>query len=216
MINCFIFDLDGVIVDTARFHYLAWKEIADELKIEFDETENEKLKGVSRKESLKILLQNANTKISDREFTALMDKKNKIYIDFVQQMNSSDILPGVLETLNFIKNSNFKTALASASKNAQLVIDKIGLNVVFDVIVDGNAAVQPKPSPEIFLMATQKLNAKPENCVVIEDSAAGIEAAISANMKCIGIGKPEFLGRADFVFNGFNEITIDFLNKLIK
>lgn len=216
MINCFIFDLDGVIVDTARFHYLAWKEIANELKIEFDETENERLKGVSRKESLEILLQNTNTEISDREFTALMDKKNWIYIDFVQQMNSSDIIPGVLETLNFIKNLNFKTALASASKNAQLVIDKIGLNAVFDVIVDGNAAVQPKPSPEIFLMAAQKLNAKPENCVVIEDSAAGIEAAISANMKCIGIGKPEFLGHADFVFNGFNEITIDFLNELIK
>lgn len=213
--NCFIFDLDGVIVDTARYHFLAWKEIANDLNVEFNEVDNEKLKGVSRRKSLEILIGQSDFEISENEFEKLMDKKNLIYIDFVNQMDSSNILPGVKECINFLKESNCKIGLASASKNARLVLNQIGLTNVFDAISDGNEKVKPKPSPEIFQLTAQRLNSDPENCVVIEDAAAGIVASKNAKMTTIGLGKRSVLKGADFIFESFSEISTDFLSELI-
>lgn len=216
MINCFLFDLDGVIVDTAKFHYRAWKEIAEELKIDFDENENEKIKGINRKQSLTMLINKANLKVSRKEFDRLMKKKNQIYLKFVEKMDSSEILPGVNRILKFLKDSDCKIVLASSSKNAKTVLAKTGLFDLFDEIVDGNDEIPPKPEPDVFLLAVKKAYAQPENSIVFEDSLAGIQSARSANILSVGIGNPKTLSKADYCFNNFEEISNDFLHNLIN
>lgn len=211
----FIFDLDGVIVDTAHFHFKAWKKTAEELGFNLTEELNEKLKGVSRIDSLKKILDWANVSITQDQFEKLTYEKNEDYLTHVRQMTKEDILPGVYVFIEKIKKLGFPTALGSASKNAKHILERVGLLNMFDAIVDGNDVTKAKPDPEVFLNAAQLLGLKPEDCVVFEDSLAGIQAANIANMTSIGIGDSSILFEADYCFNNFTEINTNFLSKLI-
>jgi len=212
----FIFDLDGVIVDTAKYHYLAWKDLANKLGISFSKEENEHLKGVSRVKSLEKILALGNVTLSNEEFTKQMAKKNEEYLHHIELMNEDEILPDVPKILNYLIKNKQPISLGSASKNAKTILDKVDLLNKFDAIVDGNEVEKGKPNPEVFLKAAKKLNMQPENCIVFEDALAGIQAANAANMISIGIGKKEVLHEADYVFRDFTEISIEFINELMK
>ena len=212
----FIFDLDGVIVDTAKYHYLAWKNLADALGFDFTEKHNELLKGVSRVKSLEILLNIGKVHLSEDKKKQLLIEKNTVYLEFVHKMTSDEILPGVIEILNFLEVNNIEFALGSASKNAPLILEKVGLLNRFTVIVDGNDVSKAKPDPEVFLIGAEKLSSKPENCVVFEDAIAGVQAANAAQMISIGIGDKNVLSEADYVFENMSDITSDFLQTLIN
>ena len=211
----FIFDLDGVIVDTAKYHYLAWKNLANALGFDFTETQNELLKGVSRVKSLEILLEIGKVKLSEEKKQTLLLQKNKEYLAYVDKMTADEILPGVNDFLNFLEVNNIKFALGSASKNAPIILEKVGLINSFTAIVDGNHVSKAKPDPEVFLMGAKKLNMKPQNCVVVEDAIAGIQAANAAKMISIGIGDAKVLNEADYVFKDMTAITPDFLKNLM-
>lgn len=211
----FIFDLDGVIVDTAKYHYLAWKRLAKSLDINFTEEENEQLKGVSRVKSLEKILFWGNKTISEDQFTELMAKKNEEYLSYIADMNRDEILPDVPRVLDTLIEKEQPISLGSASKNARTILERVDLNKYFDAIVDGNDVSKAKPDPEVFLIAAKLLNIKPENCIVFEDSVAGVEAANVANMVSIGIGSKDVLGHAQYVFKDFTEISEDFINTLI-
>jgi beta-phosphoglucomutase len=212
----FIFDLDGVIVDTAKYHFLAWRRLADSIDVDFTEELNEQLKGVSRIKSLEKILEWGNKSISKEQFTALMGAKNEEYLLHVANMDASEILPDVPKILNFLKEKGQPIGLGSASKNARGILEKVQLLNYFDAIVDGTNVANAKPDPEVFLNAASLLGVAPENCIVFEDAVAGVQAANAANMISIGIGKKETLKEADFVFNDFTEISKDFIEKLIK
>jgi len=212
----FIFDLDGVIVDTAKFHFLAWKNLAEGLDISFSEEQNEQLKGVSRIRSLEKILTWGNKHISDDHFMELMARKNDEYLSYVAKMNDSEILPDVPRVLAFLEEKKQGIALGSASKNARVILKKVGLKAYFETIVDGTNVTKAKPDPEVFLNAAEGLKINPENCIVFEDSLAGVEAANTANMISIGIGSRSVLKDADYVFKDFTEISPDFLNQLIQ
>lgn len=209
-----IFDLDGVIVDTAKYHYLAWRRLAHELGFEFTEKDNEQLKGVSRMRSLEILLSVGNIKIDDeKKKEELAEKKNNWYVEYISKMTEEEILPGVREFLNLLKDNGIKIAIGSASKNTLTILERIGLKDFFDVVIDGTKISKAKPDPEVFLKAAQELNIPPEECCVFEDAIAGIEAAKRAGMKVIGVGDPNILKEADKViqtFEGQNLELIDF------
>jgi beta-phosphoglucomutase len=205
-IEACIFDLDGVIVDTAKYHYIAWKEIARELKFDFTEHDNERLKGVSRMRSLDILLEIGGLSLDDNTRLALADKKNRNYVSYIEKMTSSEILPGVLSFLKEIKAQGIKTAIGSASKNTPLILERIGLQQYFDEVIDGNKTSKAKPDPEVFLLAALGLKIKPEKCVVFEDAEAGIDAALAAGMRAIGVGSRHVLHRAQLVISGFSEM----------
>lgn len=200
-----VFDLDGVIVDTARFHYLAWRELAERLGFEFTEEQNERLKGVSRAKSLEILLEIGNLSLSEAEKEELAKQKNRRYRGMLEKLTERDILPGAGELLQELREAGIRTALGSASKNAPFILERLGLSNSFDVIVDGNAVAKAKPDPEIFLKAAQGMGLKPEECVVFEDSAAGIEAAKRGGMYAVGVGNMENLQGADFVIIDLEE-----------
>ncbi|MDP2069273.1 MAG: beta-phosphoglucomutase [Lutibacter sp.] len=212
----FIFDLDGVIVDTAKYHYLAWKNLANALSFDFTEEQNELLKGVSRIQSLEILLSIGKVNLSEEKKQVLLLQKNKEYLEYVNKMTSEEILPGVNDLLNFLEINDIKYALGSASKNAPLILDKVGLLNRFTAIVDGNDVSKAKPDPEVFLIGAKKLGINPENCVVVEDAIAGIEAANAAKMISIGIGDANVLYEADYVFKDMTAITPDFLKNLMN
>ncbi|RYH75791.1 beta-phosphoglucomutase [Flavobacteriaceae bacterium 144Ye] len=212
----FIFDLDGVIVDTAKYHFLAWKKLANSIDVDFTETQNEQLKGVSRVKSLEKILSWGNKTISEDEFMALMAKKNDDYLSYIDKMGESEILPDVPKILNHLNENNQGIALGSASKNARKILQKVNLISNFQAIVDGNDVSKAKPDPEVFLIGAKALNQKPENCIVFEDSVAGIQAANNANMISIGIGDKTVLSEADYVFKDFTEISIEFIEELIK
>lgn len=212
----FIFDLDGVIVDTAKFHFLAWKNLAEGLDISFSEEQNEQLKGVSRIRSLEKILAWGNKHISDDHFMELMARKNDEYLSYVAKMNDSEILPDVPRVLAFLEEKKQGIALGSASKNARVILKKVGLKAYFETIVDGTNVTKAKPDPEVFLNAAEGLKINAENCIVFEDSLAGVEAANTANMISIGIGNRSVLKDADYVFKDFTEISPDFLNQLIQ
>ncbi len=198
-----IFDLDGVIVDTAKYHYLAWKRLAEELGIPFTQDDNERLKGVSRMRSLQIVLELGGRNLSADEQKNLAAKKNVWYVEYIEQMGPDEILPGVLPFLPALKEDGIKIALASASKNARFILDKLHLAHQFAVIVDGNSVSKAKPDPEGFLLAAAKLGVNPTLAVVFEDAAAGIEAAKRAGMFAVGIGNPSALPEADLILPGF-------------
>ncbi|UNZ00132.1 beta-phosphoglucomutase [Zhouia spongiae] len=202
----YIFDLDGVIVDTARFHFLAWKRTADELEFVLTPELNEKLKGVSRVDSLNKILDWAGKSVSEEEFDRLAVEKNEYYLSFVEQMTSADILPGVYQYIKLLKEIGYPVALGSASKNAPMILKKVGLYDMFDAIVDGNSVTKAKPDPEVFLIAAKKIGIEDTACVVFEDSEAGIDAANAANMTSVGLGDTGVLGNADYVFADFLEI----------
>ncbi|GAB7256881.1 beta-phosphoglucomutase [Polaribacter sp. OB-PA-B3] len=212
----FIFDLDGVIVDTAKYHYLAWKKLANQLGFEFTEEQNELFKGVSRKRCLEILLEIGNREATKEEFDTWMIDKNVDYLEYIKNMDASEILPDVPKILQFLKENNVPIALGSASKNAQPILEKVGLLHYFDTIVDGNNVTKAKPDPEVFLLAAKQLNVLPENCVVFEDAVAGVEAANAANMVSIGIGDNKVLTEAQFNFVDFTEINTDFIKELLE
>ncbi|MFS4468621.1 beta-phosphoglucomutase [Maribacter sp. 2210JD10-5] len=212
----FIFDLDGVIVDTAKYHYLAWKKLANELGFEFTKEQNELFKGVSRKKCLEILLDIGNIKATQEQFDTWMVEKNEDYLEFIEKMDSSEILPDVPRVLKFLKERNIPMALGSASKNAKPILEKVKLLHYFDSIVDGNSVTKAKPDPEVFLMAAENLKVHPSACVVFEDAVAGIEAANIANMTSIGIGDESILSEAKFNFKDFTEMDADFLEGLLN
>ena len=212
----FIFDLDGVIVDTAKYHFLAWRKLANSIGIDFTETQNEQLKGVSRVKSLEKILAWGNKRISKEEFTDLMVKKNDDYLSYIDQMNKSEILPDVPKVLDYLIDQKQPISLGSASKNARIILKKVDLFDKFDSIVDGNDVSKAKPDPEVFLNAAKSLNVEANQCVVFEDSVAGVQAANSANMISIGIGDKDILHEATYIFNEFTEISSEFLEELIN
>ncbi|KGE18015.1 beta-phosphoglucomutase [Paenibacillus wynnii] len=199
-----IFDLDGVIVDTAKYHFLAWRSLAEELGFEFTEEHNERLKGVSRMRSLDILLEIGGVEISDEQKIAIAEKKNRRYIEYISTLDESELLPGVKKYLTDLRERGIGIALGSASKNAEFILDKLNITHLFDVVIDGNKVSLAKPDPEVFLMACAGLKLQPEDCVVFEDAEAGVQAGKAAGMKVVGIGSPEVLKEADKVIAGLH------------
>jgi beta-phosphoglucomutase len=214
--KAFIFDLDGVIVDTAKYHFLAWQKIANELGIEFTHEHNEELKGVSRVRSLDLILELGKVEASQDNKNKWLLQKNEDYLSYLVDIDQSEILPGVVPILKYLKEKNQAIALGSASKNARPILEKTGIISYFDAIVDGNDVTNAKPDPEVFLQASRLVGIKPENSIVFEDSIAGIQAANSAKMISIGIGESTVLNQAQYCFPNFLYIDNHFLEKIIK
>lgn len=214
--NGVIFDLDGVIVDTARFHFLAWRNLAQGLGFDITEQQNEELKGISREASLKKILNWGNKQLSEEEFQKQMQQKNENYLSYIKEIDENEILPGVTKIIDYLLENNIPMALGSASKNARPILEKLKLLEKFDAIVDGNDVSKAKPNPQVFLIAAKKLNVTPKHCLVFEDSLAGIKAANNAEMTSIGIGEKSTLEEADFVFTNFAQIDIQFIQSLLR
>ena len=214
--KAFIFDLDGVIVDTAKYHYKAWKKLANDLGFDFTLEQNELLKGVSRVKSLEILLNIGNVQLTETKQQQIMQDKNKHYLEFISKMGQDEILDGIYDVLIYLKERKIPFSLGSASKNARLILTQLELIDLFDAIVDGNDVSKAKPDPEVFLIASNKLNIDAKDCIVVEDAIAGIEAANSAGMISIGIGDKNTLFNADFNLDSTKELTIDLIKKLLK
>lgn len=214
--KAFIFDLDGVIVDTAKYHFLAWKKIANSLGIDFTHDHNELLKGVSRVRSLDIILELGNVQASQEDKDKWLIQKNEDYLTYLVDMDESEILPGIMPILRFLKEKNQGIALGSASKNAKPILEKTGIMSYFDIVVDGNDVANAKPDPEVFLQAARLLNAKNEDAIVFEDSVAGVQAANIANMTSVGIGDEEVLYEANYIFKDSTQIDISFIESLIN
>lgn len=207
-----IFDLDGVLVDTAKYHFLAWKRLGKELNIDFTEADNERLKGVSRMTSLEILLEIGGIELDHESKIKYAAKKNDWFVEYILSMTPNDVLPGVTEFLALLNKNNIRVALGSASKNAPTILKQIGLEKDFEVIIDGNIVSKAKPDPEVFLLGAKELNVLPEQCIVFEDAIAGIEAAHNGGMKCIGVGDSEILYMADRVVRGFQDLDLSILS----
>lgn len=214
--KAFIFDLDGVIVDTAKYHFLAWQKIASDLGIEFTPEHNEELKGVSRIRSLDIILKLGNIQASEENKNKWLKQKNEDYLAYIEHMDESEILPGVLNILEFIKEKKQLIGLGSASKNARPILEKVKILHMFDAIVDGNDVTNAKPDPEVFLRAAKLLNATNENSMVFEDSIAGIQAANIANMTSIGIGEERILHEAKYNFKDLTFMDTSFIEAFIN
>lgn len=209
-----IFDLDGVIVDTAVYHFKSWKRLADELGINFTERDNERLKGVSRMRSLDIILEIGNVTKTDAEKEELAARKNEWYTEMINKMTPKEVLPGARQFLELVRKAGIKTALGSASKNSGIILKKTDLAHFFDAIVDGNHVSKAKPDPEVFLKGAEALNEKPADCVVFEDAIAGVEAGLAAGMKVVGIGSPDILTKANLVVSGLDKMSLEQLNTL--
>lgn len=214
--KAFIFDLDGVIVDTARYHFLAWQKIAAALGIEFTPEHNEELKGVSRVRSLDLILELGRVTASQTDKDRWLKQKNDDYLLYLVNMDQSELLPGVLHILQFLKEKNQPIALGSASKNARPILEKTKIIGYFDAIVDGNDVTNAKPDPEVFIRAAQLIGATNENSIVFEDSVAGIQAANIAKMTSIGIGDAKILKQAQYNFPDFVHIDTSFIEAIIK
>jgi len=203
-VRAFIFDLDGVLTDTAEYHYLAWKRMAEEEGLSFNRQDNEKLRGVSRRASLELVLNGRD--LPEERMQELMDRKNGYYCDYIKTITERDLLPGAEELLTALKAAGYKLALASASKNAPMVVERLGIEPYFDAIAHGGSVEKTKPAPDLFLYTADKLGLEPRYCVVVEDAAAGIDAAKAAGMAAIGIGPPERVGAADVCFPSVADI----------
>ncbi|MEE3034640.1 MAG: beta-phosphoglucomutase [Bacteroidota bacterium] len=206
LIKAVMFDLDGVIVDTATYHFLAWRKLCLELGYNLSKDENEFLKGLSREESLSKILNLSNLNVSEHKFKECLNYKNTYYLEFIEDISSKDILPGVRTFLEYLKKKSIKISLCSSSKNAKKIIQKLELNSFFNFIVDGNDIKKSKPDPEIFLRASKKLDVKPEYCLVFEDAQSGINAANEAGMLVIGIGDKKKLRNTEYCLSSFKEI----------
>jgi len=209
-----IFDLDGVIVDTAIYHFQAWRQMANELGFDFTELQNENLKGVSRVRSLELILGWGGVSKTEMERTELATRKNSWYVDMISQMQPSEILPGAQEFLIALKEADYKIALGSASKNSGIILEKVGISHLFDAVIDGNSVTASKPDPEVFLKGAEALGVAPAACVVFEDAIAGVEAGKAGGMKVVGIGSPDILTNADLVVPGLHEMTLEKLKDL--
>jgi beta-phosphoglucomutase len=214
--KAFVFDLDGVIVDTARYHFLAWQKIAAELGIEFTPEHNEELKGVSRVRSLDLILQLGKISASQQDKDRWLKQKNEDYLSYLVHMDQSELLPGVLHILQFLKENDQPIALGSASKNARPILEKTGILHYFDAIVDGNDVTNAKPDPEVFVQAAKHLGIDNKYAIVFEDSVAGVQAANIAGMTSIGIGEASILKEAQYNFPDFVHIDTSFIEYIIK
>ncbi|MGF1925332.1 MAG: beta-phosphoglucomutase [Bacteroidia bacterium] len=214
IIKACIFDLDGVIVDTAVYHYKAWRRLANSLGFDFTEAQNEELKGISRVESLKLILKWGSITKTAAEMEMLATQKNNWYVEMIKEMTATEILPGSKAFLAAAKANNYLIALGSASKNSRTILDQIGLTHYFDIIVDGNKVTTSKPDPEVFLKGAAELGVTPHECVVFEDAVAGVQAAKAAKMKVVGMGDAQTLKSADLVIRNLEEMTIEKLKTL--
>jgi beta-phosphoglucomutase len=204
-----IFDLDGVIVDTAKYHYLAWKRLTDLLNIHFTEKDNERLKGVSRMASLEIILEIGRRELNDNLKDEYAMLKNNWYVDYISRMTPEEILPGALAFINELRNADIRVAIGSASKNTPMILERVGIKDLFDAVADGNNVSKAKPDPEVFLKAAEMLGAEPTKCIVFEDAQAGIQAALNAGMMCIGVGSAKVLENAHFIVSGLDEMSLE-------
>jgi beta-phosphoglucomutase len=202
----FIFDLDGVLVDTAEYHYRGWKRLADEEGLPFDRKANEALRGISRRESLLLILKGRI--LPEDKIQEMMERKNRYYVEFIQEITPADMLPGALELLREIHSAGLKSAIGSASKNTCQVLEHLGIVSLFDAISDGYSVTNPKPSPDLFLHAASQLGLPPSECIVVEDAAAGIQAAQAGGFRSIGLGPPERVGTADLNFPSLANIHL--------
>ncbi len=206
--------MDGVVVDTAKYHYIAWQKIAEDLGFHFSEKDNERLKGVSRMDSLDILLGLGKITLEQDQKELMADKKNNLYVSYIRTMTPDEILPGVIPFLDDLRLNGILIGLGSASKNAMTILELIDLSHKFDVVIDGNKVSKAKPDPEVFLMGASELEVNPLNCLVFEDAQAGIDAARNAGMHIIGIGQDENLKNAEFVIPGFENMSFNRLQSL--
>lgn len=213
-IKACIFDLDGVIVNTSNYHYLAWKRLTNELGFDITEADNEQLRGVSRMECLRIILSIGGVSVSADQLYDLAEKKNNWYLEHVQHMDEREILPGAAEFIKSARDSGLKVAIASASKNAGIILRKVKLDHAYDVLVDGNTVNRSKPNPDVFLRSARELEIDPENCIVFEDAISGIQAAHNAGMRSVGIGSDAMLKNAHMVFPSLGAMSLDDLYSL--
>lgn len=209
MIKAVIFDLDGVITDTAEYHYLGWKRMAKEACLDFDRQLNERLRGVSRQRSLEIILEYNGKNLSTELFSELMKKKNEYYKIYLDDITERDYLPGIKKIIKELREKGIKTAIASASKNAVKVIKNLNASQLFDYIADGYSVINTKPAPDLFLFAAEKLGEKPSQTIVFEDAKAGIEAAIKGGFLCVGIGPEERVGKANLRYETTKDIDLN-------
>lgn len=215
-IKACIFDLDGVIVDTAKYHFKAWKRLTDQMGISFSEEDNERLKGVSRMASLDIILELGGRTLSDNEKLEFATLKNDWYVEFISKMTPDEILPGTVEFITELRKANIKTAIGSASKNTPMILERTGIKNLFDGVADGNNVKNAKPDPEVFQTAAKLLSVNDKDCVVFEDAVAGVQAALNAGMKSIGIGSPKTLGKAHMVVPGLSAMNLEKLKQFEK
>ena len=216
MFNTLIFDLDGVIVDTAKYHYLAWKKITKELGFDFGIKDNELLKGVSRRRSFEIILELNHKTMSDEMIEENCRKKNEYYLEYIGGLKEEEILPGVKDFIEDARNENYSIVLGSASKNSRTILDRLRISDLFDSIVDGTRISNAKPDPEVFLQGAKDMNVQPEECIVFEDSAAGISAAHNGKMKAVGVSNHEIRSYCDYFFEGFANTDIKTLIRKIS
>ena len=214
MIKACIFDLDGVIVDTAHYHFLAWRRLAKEIGIDLTESDNERLKGVSRMRSLEIILELGGASFSEHDKENMANRKNTWFVDYLERMAPEEIFPGVRSLIKSMREMGIKLALASSSRNAKTVIQLLHIYHEFDVVVDGTMVKNSKPDPEIFLLTASKLGVRPEDCVVFEDAEAGVEAALAAGMKCVGVGSPVLLRNANKIVTKTGDFKVLELEQL--
>jgi beta-phosphoglucomutase len=206
MIRAFIFDLDGVITDTAEYHYRGWKRLADEEGIPFTREENEHLRGVARRESLMLILQ--GREYPEEKILEMMERKNNYYLAFIKEITPQDLLPGAKELLEEIRAAGMKNALGSASKNAPDVIQRLGIRDLFDAVSDGHSVERQKPAPDLFLHAADQLGLSSAECVVVEDAAAGIEAALAGGFRSVGLGPLDRVGKANVIFPSLDGVHL--------
>ena len=211
-----IFDLDGVIVDTAKYHFMAWKRLTDQLGIHFTGEDNERLKGVSRMASLDIILELGNLNPDESRKLEYATLKNNWYIDYISKMTPDEILPGCLAFIKELRDANIRVAIGSASKNTPMILKRVGIQELFDAVADGNIVSKAKPDPEVFVKAAEMVGVKPGKCVVFEDAVAGVQAALNAGMMCIGVGSPKILTEAHYVVSGLKEMNLEKLITIEK
>ncbi len=212
VIEAFIFDLDGVLTDTAEYHFLAWKRMADEEGLPFSRRDNEQLRGVSRRASLELILKGRS--LPEERMQELMERKNGYYRAYIETVSAEDLLPGATRLLEALQNKGVKLALASASKNAPKVVENLGIAPYFAVIAHGGSVQKTKPAPDLFLYTAEKLQVEPGRCVVVEDAEAGVAAAQAAGMVTIGIGPHERVGAADYVYPDVASLKLEDISSL--
>lgn len=206
-VEAVIFDLDGVITDTAEYHYLGWQRLADEQGWDFDRQRNEALRGVSRMESLELILDGRSLPADEKR--RLADRKNAYYVEALEQVTPGDLLPGARGLLDACRSAGLKVAIGSSSRNARLVLDRLGIAEEFDAISDGHSVERAKPAPDLFLHAARQLRVAPARCAVIEDAASGVEAALAAGMLTVGVGPPERVGAAHLRYDTVADVALD-------